>query len=224
MRDAFFVMSGGIGLPAMRARLFLPGIVVLAAVLRFWHIGAQSLWIDEYLTLEVATAKPGYPIWQLLLHNIHGPLHALSVFLFGLIGRSDGWLRLPSALAGIATVPLLFLWMRPRFGQRAALWGALLLAINPLHVHYSQELRNYAFAVLFVMAGAVCVDGLIARATRARAAAFAVCAAAAVLSNFSATFSYAAHAVSYFKRAGVTRTTVARFAAISLLLVVLISP
>lgn len=217
-------MNAGPHLHARRPRVLLAAIVVLAAALRFLSIGAQSLWIDEYLTLEVATPKPGYPIWQLLLHNIHGPLHAFAVFLFGLVDRSDGWLRVPSALAGIATVPLLFAWMRPRFGAAAAMWGAFLLAINPLHVHYSQELRNYAFAVLFVTAGAVCVDRLVARPTRARAAALAGCAAAAVLSNFSATFSYAAHALSFFKRAGVSRATVIGFATVTLLLVVLISP
>ncbi len=217
-------MSGEHDVEARRARWLLAAIVALATVLRLLHIGAQSLWIDEYLTLEVATPKPGYPLWQLLRHNIHGPLHAFAVYLFGLVADGDGWLRVPSALAGSATVPLLLVWMRPRFGARAALWGAFLLAINPLHVHYSQEMRNYAFAVLFVTAGAVCVDRLLARPTRSRIAALALCSAAAVLSNFSATFSFAAQALSFFKRAGVSRASVARFAVVSLLVMVLISP
>ncbi len=205
-------------------RTVLASVVALAAVLRVLHIGAQSLWIDEYFTLEVATPKPGYPLWQLLRYNIHGPLHAFVVAMFRLVSDGDGWLRLPSAIAGTATVPLLFAWMRPRFGARAALWGAFLLAINPLHVHYSQELRNYAFAVLFVMAGAVGVDRLLARATRARTAALAVAAAASVLSNFSATFSFVVHTLSYFKRGRVSRATVARWAGVTLLVVALISP
>lgn len=209
-------------MPGVRTALL--AIIALAAVLRVWHIGAQSLWIDEYLTLEVATPKPGYPLWQLLRYNIHGPLHAFVVAMFRLVNDGDGWLRLPSAIAGTATVPLLFAWMRPRFGVRAALWGAFLLAANPLHVHYSQELRNYAFAVFFVTAGAVAVDRLLARVTRTRMAALAVAGAASVLSNFSATFSYAMHALSYFKRGGVSRATVARMAAVTLLVIVLISP
>ena len=48
----------------------LAAIVALAALLRVLHIGAQSLWIDEYLTLEVATPSPTLSaLWQLLRHN-----------------------------------------------------------------------------------------------------------------------------------------------------------
>lgn len=209
---------------AKRDAQLLWAIVVLAAVLRFVHIGAQSLWIDEYLTLEAATPKSEYSMWEILRHNIHGPLHAFVVFLFRAVSVNDGWLRVPSALAGIATVPLLFVWIRPRFGARAALWGALLLAVNPLHVHYSQELRNYAFAVLFVLAGAVGVDRMLMRDARSRVAALAACVAAAILSNFSATFSFVAHGVSYFKRAGVSRRTIARGATVLALVVILTAP
>jgi hypothetical protein len=207
-----------------RDRALLWGAVIVAAALRFAHIGAQSVWIDEYLTLEVATPKPGYPIWQLLLHNIHGPLHTFVVFLFKSVSDNDGWLRVPSAVAGTATVPLLFAWMRTRFGVRAALWGATLLATNPLHIHYSQEIRNYAFAVAFVMAGAVCADRWLARGGKSRAVAFAALVAASVLSNFSATFSFFAHALSYFRRAGVSRSSLARFAAATALIIVMLSP
>ena len=206
------------------ARPLLGAIVLVAAVLRLWHLGAQSVWIDEYLTLEVAAPKPGYPLWQLLRHNIHGPLHAFAIYVFSLVSTDDGWLRLPSAVAGTATVPLVFAWMRPRFGARAACWGALLLAVNPLHVHYSQEIRNYAFAVFFAMAAAVVSDRLAQAGTARRAVGYALCVAASVLSNFSATFSFLAQAVSYLRRAGITRGAVTRFAAATLLVVVLISP
>lgn len=205
-------------------RPFLGAIVLLAAVLRVWHIGAQSVWIDEYLTLEVATPKPGYPLWQLLRHNIHGPLHAFAIYMFSLVSSNDGWLRLPSAIAGTATVPLAFAWMRPRFGARAACWGALLLAVNPLHVHYSQEIRNYAFVVFFAMAAAVAVDRLVQAGTARRTIGYAVCVAASVLSNFSATFSFVAQAVSYFRRARVSPSTVVRFAAATLVVLALLSP
>jgi hypothetical protein len=114
--------------------------------------------------------------------------------------------------------------MRARFGVRAALWGAALLATNPLHIHYSQEIRNYAFAVAFVMAGAVCADRWIERGGKSRAVAFAALVAASVLSNFSATFAFFAHALSFFRRAGVSRASLARFGAATLLIVVLLSP
>ena len=58
--------------------------------------------------------------------------------------------RLISALAGAASIPvfiaLVFLW---RGGGLTALIAGLLLALNPLHLWYSQEARGYALMLLF---------------------------------------------------------------------------
>ena len=56
---------------------------------------------------------------------------ALSVWCFGL----EEWvLRLPSALAGLATVLLVFHWSSRTVGRRAGLLAAILLATTPLFV------------------------------------------------------------------------------------------
>jgi 4-amino-4-deoxy-L-arabinose transferase-like glycosyltransferase len=208
----------------MSERGVLTAIVVVAAALRLFHLGHQSLWVDEMMTLEVATPKPGYPLWQLLRHNVHGPLHTFVVALFRAASENDGWLRLPSALAGTASVPLLFAWIKPRFGARAALWGGLLLAVNPLHIHYSQELRNYAFAVAFVLLGCVQLDRLLAQWTRRRAAGFCACVAAAALSNFSTAFAFAVQSVVLLRGLGWTGRAWARWAGVVAVVLVLISP
>ena len=205
-------------------RRVLAGLIILAALLRFIHLGAQSLWVDEILTLIVATPKAGYPLGQLLLHNIHGPLHTFVVALMRTVSENDAWLRLPSAVAGTLSVPLLYAWVRPRFGGGAAVWAALFLAVNPLHIFYSQELRNYAFVVCFVLAGCVLLDRLLERWSPGRAAAFAVCAAAAVLSNFSACFAFAVQAVVYVSQSPVRSRALARWAMITAMVVVLTSP
>jgi hypothetical protein len=205
-------------------RRALAALILLAAALRLFRLGHQSLWIDEMLTLIVATPKPGYPIWQLLRHNIHGPLHTFVVFLFRSVSTADAWLRLPSALAGMASVVLLYLWIRRRFGERVATWSALLFAVNPLHVFYSQELRNYAFLVFFVLAACVQLDRLGDRWSKARAFGFAACVAAAVLSNFSATFAFLALALTFFRRSGWSRRSLLRWTAVTLVVMALISP
>jgi hypothetical protein len=196
----------------------------LALALRLIHLGTQSLWVDEMLTLIVATPKPGYPLGQLLVHNIHGPLHTFVVAMMRLVSENDAWLRLPSALAGAGAVPLLYAWARRRFGHPTAVWAALLLAINPLHIHYSQELRNYAFLVFFVLAGCVLLDRLLAQWSRRGAAAFAGCAAAAILSNFSACFTFAVQTLVFVKGSGHRPRALARWAAITALVLVITSP
>lgn len=211
-------------MPTGGPRQWLALIVGVATALRLFHLGAQSLWVDEMMTLTVATPKPGYPIWQLLRHNVHGPLHTFVVFLFRAAGEGDGWLRLPSALAGTASVPLLFAWIRPRFGDRAALWSALLLAVNPLHVYYSQELRNYSFAVFFVLLGCVQIDRALSRWSVARGLGVSMCVAAAALSNFSTVFAFAAQSLVFLRRDRWTRTAWLRWAGVAATAAVLISP
>jgi 4-amino-4-deoxy-L-arabinose transferase-like glycosyltransferase len=205
-------------------RRLLIALIVLAAALRLVRLGAQSLWVDEILTLIVATPKPGFPLGQLLLHNIHGPLHTCVVAMMRQVSENDAWLRLPSALAGVLSVPLLYLWVRPRLGARVALWSALLLAINPLHLHYSQELRNYAFAVCFVLASCVLLDRLCEKWSIARAIAFALAVAAAVLCNFSACFAFLVQAVVFVKSSASRPRAVARWALVTAMVVLVTSP
>ena len=205
-------------------RRVLVALIVLAAALRFFRLGAQSLWVDEILTLIVATPKPGFPLGQLLLHNIHGPLHTFVVAMMRQAGEGDGWLRLPSAVAGVLAVPLLYLWVRPRLGSRVALWSAALLAVNPLHLHYSQELRNYAFAVCFVLASCVLLDRLCERWSAGRAAAFALSVAAAVLCNFSACFAFIVQAVVFVTSSASRGRALARWALVTALVVLVTSP
>lgn len=64
------------------------------------------------------------------------------------LGRSEAWLRLSSAVAGILAVPLT-LWLglevcpERRWPNRGAVAAALLLATSAWHIQYSRELRMY---------------------------------------------------------------------------------
>ncbi len=205
-------------------RRLLAGLVVLAALVRFFRLGAQSLWVDEMLTLIAATPNSQYSLGQRLLHNIHGPLHTFVVALMRMVSESEWWLRLPSAVAGVCTVPLLYMWVRPRLGSRTAAWAALLLAINPLHLHYSQELRNYAFAVFFVLLACVLLDRMCAQWSLRRATAFAASMAAAVLCNFSAVFAFAVQAVAFARGTAPLARAALRWLAVTAMVLLITSP
>jgi len=120
----------------------------VAALLRLFRLGHQSLWIDEQFTLRSA-GLPGGFAWRDLLDNVHGPLHSLAVAAAAAVfGTSEWALRLPSALAGIAFVPVMA-WLATRFaGRDTAVPAVWLAAASPFAVWYSQECRNYAFVML----------------------------------------------------------------------------
>lgn len=126
-------------------------ITALAAGLRFLGLGSQSFWVDELITLWQATA-PGHGALEQFLDDVHNPLPTLLARAMAGASESEAWLRLPSALLGSLSPLLLFAVVRPLAGARAGLLAALLLAVNPMHVDHSQELRGYAWMVFFGLA------------------------------------------------------------------------
>jgi 4-amino-4-deoxy-L-arabinose transferase-like glycosyltransferase len=132
-------------------------VTVLAAVLRFYHLDYQSAWLDEVSSLRNARAFGAGGFTGLARADQVAPLHSITLWLMTLIGSDrEFWLRLPSALAGIATVPLLYLMGRRMF---ASPWigviAAALVAISPYAIWYSQEGRMYALLLVCTVAFAV---------------------------------------------------------------------
>ena len=122
------------------------GIICLAVVLRFYGLTEQALTNDEVIEVEDAVLST----WSQILWcpDAFPPLYRVllagweSVFGAGVQGR---WLSL---LWGVAFVPAT---MATSFvmteSRSAALWTGFLAAINPLMIHYSQELRAYMLYV-----------------------------------------------------------------------------
>ena len=132
-----------------------PWLLLAAAfVLRLVTLARKSLWIDEMATLQIASGNP-WDIIANLIRDPHPPLYYLLMHYWIRLGQSELVLRLPSALGGALSVLLLYALMR-RWGQRwAALTAALLLAIAPMHVWYSQDARMYALVCLWGLASAL---------------------------------------------------------------------
>jgi hypothetical protein len=119
-------------------------------VLRFWRLGSQGLWLDEWLT----TTATGGSLVDLMRHVVRAegipPLYFIVVWAWrGVFGDSAVAFRSLSALAGVATVPVVYAAVRA-FGQRraAARIAALFVAVSPMLLWYSQEARPYAIVAL----------------------------------------------------------------------------
>ncbi|MCR9247946.1 MAG: glycosyltransferase family 39 protein [bacterium] len=134
-----------------RRRWLWIGLVTLgAALLRLADIGTWSFWVDEAHTFRDATmpldGEGGF--WE--QDRAKYPLTFLLVRLLldtQLVSTGEGAIRLPFALAGIATVPVLWATGRALVGERAALLAAVFLAVMPWHVFWSQSARGYVFVV-----------------------------------------------------------------------------
>jgi mannosyltransferase len=160
----------------------------MAAALRCFRLGEQSLWIDEVLTWLGAGA--GLPLtWHQLVENVHGPLHALLLSQWIRVAGDSEWaLRFPSAVFGTAMVPAMA-WLSARWlGRETAPAAAWLTACSPFLVWYSQEARNYALLMLCVCVSAALLLEMQRRLTAPRTIGYATSAAAGLLSNLSFVF------------------------------------
>jgi 4-amino-4-deoxy-L-arabinose transferase-like glycosyltransferase len=130
-------------------RVALVGIVAVAAALRFATLGVQSLDFDEAYTVQIVGGSLGHVFRQIPVTESTPPLYYLlqwawaQVFGLGAVG-----LRTLSALLGTLVVPVGFAAGRRLGGVRGGLGAALLVAVNPLMVWYSQEARSYALLSL----------------------------------------------------------------------------
>ena len=120
-------------------------ITVLAGALRFTRLGAQSYWLDETISVDLVHL----PLHPLLLairfQEQTPPLYYTVAWVWAKVfGADEFGLRSLSALLGTATVPVSYLAARTLATRRAAALAALLVALSPILVWYSQEARSYA--------------------------------------------------------------------------------
>lgn len=129
-------------------RILLTGIVALAAVLRLAWLGKSGLWTDECTTAVWARLPVGELLAQVKA-DCQAPLfYLVEKVVLALVGSGEWQARLLPAACGIVTVPLIYLAGRRLVSPRVGVLSAFLLAIHPLHVHYSREARNYSLLVL----------------------------------------------------------------------------
>ena len=123
-------------------------VVAVALISRVWHLTAWDLWTDEVHTLTIArTGEYSFgPAYKLAPLNFILTHWAISVF-----GLTELGGRIAPFLAGMLTVIGTYWLGRRWIGRRAALFAALLLAVSPWHVYWSQNARHFSLEALFVL-------------------------------------------------------------------------
>lgn len=124
-------------------------ILLLAAYLRLEGLGDNSLWVDECIVANHALAGGVIDVIRSVARDIHPPLlHLIAHFAMKVGGRSELVLRLPSAISGIAACFFTFALARLVVRDAFSLLAAFLLAVCPLAIDHSQQLRPYSLLCL----------------------------------------------------------------------------
>ena len=203
-----------------RARAWWPlaALVVLAAALRLGTLGAQSFWYDEAFTAVHVLHPSLSATLSAMVHTENSPplWYLLAWVDVRVLGDGAFALRLPSALAGIATVPVAWAIGRELYGRRAALIAAALTAVNPLFVWYSQEARVYSLFVFTSSVAILCFLRALEHPSRRRMGEFALACALALLTHYFFVFLLAPMALWLVRERSLRRAAAGALGAIAL--------
>ncbi len=135
--------------------LLVGSITVGGGLLRLAALDSKSLWIDETFTIGMATQS--WPSFVNTVAHVQPNMECFYLIMRVLVSLLPStWLqgetlwRLVPALAGTATVPLVFLLARRIFDLPTAMLATLLVATNEFLVEYSQQARGYTLFVLLL--------------------------------------------------------------------------
>ena len=128
----------------------LVSLTLIGAVLRFYHLGYNSIWLDEASTLTFAVQS--FPdIWQATTAGeFNPPLFYWIEHIMLLFGNSEFILRFVPALLGVLTIPLIYLVGKEFMDRNTGIIAAAAFTFSPFLVFYSQEARAYAMMLFFV--------------------------------------------------------------------------
>lgn len=166
------------------ALMLMCGIIVTTAILRIFHLGSKSFWVDEFASLVFAR-QPWAEFWRTMWQ---GEANMLTYYLM-----LRGWIHLgvtESVVRGLSVLPALgtvwvgYLFGKRLFSVRLGLISALLLAINACHVAYSQEARGYSLLIFFCTLSLLAFVMAIERSTTSRWLFWAVASVLAVYTHF----------------------------------------
>lgn len=148
------MLHPSVTIPGRRAWLLaaVVAILLMATLLRFHRLGAQSFWNDEGNSARLSERSLA-AIVEGTAADIHPPLY--YVLLRGwreLAGDTEFGLRALSAFAGVLTVATTAALARHAAGAAreplVTVVAVLLVAMSPVLVYYSQETRMYALLAL----------------------------------------------------------------------------
>lgn len=182
-------------LPAIAVALLL-SILAVGLALRLWGLDRLTLThaevyvprieMPDYVTAPPPRSTLTATVLGTLHHDNHPPGYYAFMWMWtGLFGTGLFAIRLPSALAGAATIALLYRMARPKDGEGVALTAAALLAFHGHHLFWSQQARMWVFLAFLGVLSVVLLQSLHRRTRGTTAAAYVFVVSAGLWLDYS---------------------------------------
>lgn len=165
-------------------RLAVAAVLVGGFALRLSGLGEPSLWLDEMGQASMASAGLWGAVNGARIHHGAAPLDYVLTWLALHVAQDDFVVRLPAAMLGTLTLALVYRLGRELFSSLTGLLAALLLAVAPLHLRYSQEARFYALFTALAVASTLALVLALRRNDRLGWAVYTLTLVAALYSHY----------------------------------------
>lgn len=146
--------------------LIIAAILAVAVLFRVFDLAARNLWTDEaWVALAALASTPGE---ALILGRSTPPFYTLT--LWGLVqafGDNEAVLRSLSFVFGVGGLVLFWPVARRLTSRAASFLGLTLVAVSPVLVYFSKELKQYSGDAFFALLVVWLAERLLARPTRA---------------------------------------------------------
>jgi len=187
-------------------------ILLIAAGVRWYRIGAAPYWQDELCTLETVSgrglmrgmfprntlidhvpdvtrtqdSRPIWSIWTSMDRDVHPPLYFLLARLWrDLFGAGETAMRSLSVVFALGAITVLFMAACQHIGVVGALWASAFMALAQGQVFYAREARGYTLLILLGMSACLAMTAIERRGpSRRRSIALGACALAMILTHY----------------------------------------
>ncbi|NQU95861.1 MAG: glycosyltransferase family 39 protein [Candidatus Omnitrophica bacterium] len=130
--------------------LLLLGILSLGLLLRIYGLNKESFWLDECISVRVASLKNVFLVILIRYKSFHPPFYYLLLRNWiNIFGSSEFSARFLSVILGFFAIIMTYKVGSYLFDKETGIFASLILALSRFHVYYSQEARMYSLMPLF---------------------------------------------------------------------------
>lgn len=133
-----------------QALFFLALILSLSFLLRIYTLSAESLWVDE--VLSIINARSNLTTLIERVSGVHPPFYYIILhFWMKLFGDSEFSVRFVSVIFGVASVYVIYRFGKLVYGGEIGMISAFILSISLFHIRQSQDARPYTLLAFLIL-------------------------------------------------------------------------
>jgi mannosyltransferase len=182
--------------PWVHPTLIVAALTAIGAGIRLVVLH-DSLFADELSTYWIVADRSLGGVVSVVHTDaeITPPLYFVLAWLATRIDVSAEMLRLPSLVAGVAAIPLVYLLGQRTVGRGAGMVAAAITALSPFMIYYSTEARGYELMIFLVLCPTLALLAAIETGRVRWWGLYAVASCGAAYSHYTAIFALAAQLI-----------------------------